>query len=84
MSDIKAFDTKKKWQKKDDKVSKDIATTIKNTMRLWLSELWKTMKWWANKEEVKKQESVFVIKKWNQILPSENKRENDKIEMRKH
>lgn len=84
MSDIKAFDDKKKSNKKDNKVSKDIATTIKNTMWLWLSELEKTIKWWANKKEVNKQESVFVINKWNQILPSEDKRENEKIEKRKH
>lgn len=84
MADIKAFDNKKKWQKKDNKVSKDIASTIKNTMRLGLAELWKTIKWWANKKEVNKQESVFVIKKWNQILPSEDKRENKKIEIRKY
>ena len=82
MADIKDFDDKKK-KKDDNKHTKDLASAIKNTMWLGLSELWKTIKWGANKQEVKKQESIFV-KKWNQILQSEEKREQTKIKEREH
>ena len=83
MANIKDFDKKKK-KKKDNKIAKDLASTIKDTMSLWFSELSKTMRWWASKEEIKKQESIFVVKKWNQIMPEEEKREQKKIETRKH
>ncbi len=85
MPDLKKFDQKAKSKKSSSKtVSNDLASTIKNTMWLWLNELVKTINWWADKQEVKKQDSIFVLKKWNQILPSEDKWENKLIKKRKH